>query len=48
MVGEEVSGEEQGQIGLVGHWKDLAFSLIEMGKLLEQCHKNGRLLTEIK
>lgn len=48
MVGEEVSGEEQGQIGLAGHWKDLAFPLIEMGKLLEQCHKNGRLLTEIK
>lgn len=47
-VGEEVSGEEQGQVGLAGHWKNLAFPLIEMGKLLEQCHKNGRLMTEIK
>lgn len=31
--------------GPAGHWKDLAFPLIEMGKLLEQHYKNGRLTT---
>ena len=40
-------GEVLGQVGSVGHWKDLVLPLIRMGKL-EQLHKNGRLTTELK
>lgn len=47
MVGVEFSGEALGQVGPVGHWKDLVLPLIRMGKL-EQLHKNGRLTTELK
>lgn len=41
-----VAGEEVRDEGPASHWKDVAFPPLERGKLLEQHHKNGWLMTK--